>query len=162
MPLHFESRSERLRRFLVMVLAALLAACSGGGGGLPVEITGDVTHTLKPTVREVRLIDSATKAGKANMLYLSENGSDLVIVIFPVDTRAGTYTIGKGAVGASYLHRANNDMNTFSGEAGTLTLEAVGQTFSGSFDFNGRLYANDGSSQAVKVTGAFRDVPLAP
>jgi hypothetical protein len=145
-----------------MALAALLAACGGGSGGLPIEITGDVTHTLNPTIREVRPVESATKAGTANMLYLSENGNDLVIVIFPVDTKAGTYTIGKGAIGASYLHKANNDLNTFSGEAGTLTLEAVGQTFSGSFDFNGRLYASDGTSQAVKVTGAFRDVPLSP
>jgi hypothetical protein len=145
-----------------MVLAALLAACSGGSGGLPIAITGDVTHTLNPTVREVRPVDSATQAGTANMLYLSENGNDLVIVIFPVNTKAGTYTIGKGAIGASYLHKVNTDLNTFSGEAGTLTLDAVGERFSGSFDFNGRLYAADGTTQTVKVTGAFKDVPFSP
>jgi len=128
-----------------------------------VVISGAVNQTFTPVYSELDI-----PGGVCVMISLWEQGvSDGVQLEFPPDTKPGDYPLEGGScvssagnlMGAWYDVPGDN-APSYRSTNGTLTLTAVGPTFSGQFQFT--AVERDDASKTIEVSGSFTDVPVTP
>jgi hypothetical protein len=166
-------KTHRMPGFVLILLAAfttLLTACGGGGANTPVPqnnstsglqftITGDVQHIMNVTSSTVGVEEAA--GTQRLQLYFQEGSEYAVLFLLPLDPEGGEYTIGANGIEASLLDYTGDSTRIFTGTSGTLTVNRVDNTFSGSFEFTAEtneLTGDEGLS--VNVSGSFSNLVL--
>jgi hypothetical protein len=144
------------------------SAPSGGSAGAG-QIT--VSGALNKTFTAVNM--SVGGFGPARIrLYMNEDTpadlsrmGDALTFDFPADIQPGTYDIPNSVgvdmstinIWATY-GTTDSVVANFQSVSGTLTITAVGATFSGQFEFTAANPAD--TSQTITVTGSFADLPF--
>ena len=155
--------------------AAVTEAPSNGGGAPSGENANagqiTVSGALNKTFTAVRPSIGQFGADRIRLYLYEDTPADLsrmgdaLTFDFPADIQPGTYDIPNSVgVDMSTINLCSTYGTTdgvianFQSASGTLTITAVGATYSGQFQFSAANPAD--TSQTITVTGSFADLPF--
>jgi hypothetical protein len=162
---------------LLLVVMSLLAACDNAASslirgtqtlsGAIMYVRGDLNRIIATNFDSVQYIDTTVATADGFLLYLRKDGDYWVYFQLPKNPQPGTYHITPNVfnglnVTARYVENGNGKLSTFTAQSGMLTLDVVGNTYSGTFEFTARG-GTEGitpdQEQQITITGTFMDIP---
>jgi hypothetical protein len=154
-----------------------------GTGNYAVSITGDVESALEGGTAVFTYFDGAGVTTESNEVYIFAGSVadefEQITFSFPVDLEPGTYDLvsetdailggDESPVTASYemfmsgeTVAESTNVSFSENVGGTLTIDSIGDTISGSFEFTADAvdFAEDGSqtTQSITASGSFTDL----
>jgi hypothetical protein len=179
LPLRFFLLSDVQRRntalksyltILALVMLCVLSGCgnqpAGGGSGetFSVEVTGDTSFTFSNSDGTARLgEDTSTGSSIYTLQFVDKESTRTVAILFyTAKPTAGTHKITSSLETANTIQAlvtSNVDgLKSYATAEGTLTLTAVGDTLSGSFEFTATGGAIGVSDKQVTAKVTFSNV----
>lgn len=177
-----------LYRFLAPLVAVLLlAACAAAPtptptalppGSFSAEISGDVNVTMPPGEARYAYVDEVdidTFIPAHNELLFFQFSDDKlyqVSIEFGLEAQPGTYPFEGAEVSEDISVAAmfsdyetggeviERDLIDYSENVtGTLTIDEIGATISGSYEFTAETTTADGETRQITARGTFEDIP---